>query len=321
MQSKHDIQKQSKSVELKQKKLTNIFFKKDSAPSTNSVDSKFLLGRRLALWLSCDLLPLSIVEKIGFRDFWKSFQPKEELPSRKTVSYEALEDVYICMKTQLIKTLKDVPKRGYITFDTWTDSYRKHSYCTYTYHYLQNWKMFNTVLKTARFDHPHTGGTLRDNFRLMIKEYNLEDKKIIPITDGGSNVKKCCELLNLQRFGCIAHSCNRLIQHDLLENKDPEIKPIKDVISKIRRTQRSLVYRFSEMKALHDKDKHDTLFLMLEEFNELETEWDCEEQFCDMLEETDRGNFDGLKSMSRIRWTCIEKTIKCHLTHQSKANY
>lgn len=260
-----------------------------------------------------------MVERIGFKDFGKSLHRYDELPSRKTVSFDALDDVYSCLKTQLTKILMAAPERGHITFDTWTDSFKKNSYCTFTYHYLKNWEMCSTVLKTACFNHPHTSKALKEFFESMIKEYGLANKKISISTDGAKNMIRCGTMLNLYRFGCIAHSLNRLIQHDLLDSKDPEIKPINYVISKIRKTQRSLIYRFNELKRLHDKDKNDLLLLMLDEFNDLERTWDCEMQFCDLLNETENENFDKLTSISRIRWTCLQKTMKCHLAHQRKA--
>lgn len=84
------------------------------------------------------------------------------------------------------------------------------------------------------------------------------------MTDGANTMQKLAKLLNLFRFGCIAHSCNRLIQFDLLGNKEMEIGKINDVISKIRRTQRALVFRYNELQQIHQKDKHEKITLMLE---------------------------------------------------------
>lgn len=138
------------------------------------------------------------------------------------------------------------------------------------------------------------------------------------MTDGANTMQKLAKLLNLFRFGCIAHSCNRLIQFDLLGNKEMEIGKINDVISKIRRTQRALVFRYNELQQIHQKDKHEKITLMLEEFNEINNIWECEEAFYDLLEEAVKENFAGLTSMSRVRWSCLRETIKCHLNHRSK---
>lgn len=305
---------------MKQKTLTDIFIKGNAGPvKSNTKDAKFLLARRMSLWFCRSLLPFSTGDCVGFKDFWKVFRPNDEIPSRKTISNEALDDLYICMKNQLIKVLESAPKRGFITFDAWTDSFKKSSYVTYTYHYMSyDWCMESTVLKTMYFDRPHTGQALSENFQKVLKEFKIENKCISVVTDGGSNVILCSNLLNLHRFGCIAHSCNRLIQHDLLESKDPDIKKINEVIAKLRKTQRALMYRHSELHKMHENDKHMKLYQMLEEFCETEGVWTSEEQFCQELQENNNDNFNGLTAISRVRWNCLLKTTRCHLNHQSE---
>lgn len=46
-------------------------------------------------------------------------------------------------------------------------------------------------------------------------------------------------------------------------------------------TQRTLVFRYNELQQLYLKDRHKKITLILEEFNEINNIWECEEEFHD----------------------------------------
>lgn len=64
-----------------------------------------MLARRLSLWYSRDLMPFSMVEYKGFTDFWKSLNIGIPLPSRQSISIGALDDMFVCMKKELISII------------------------------------------------------------------------------------------------------------------------------------------------------------------------------------------------------------------------
>lgn len=65
----------------------------------------------------------------------------QELPDRTTLSRSALDDVYRSMHGQVKKTVVQGPRFCAITYDLWTDSYRRRAYITFTCH-LVNRKFF-----------------------------------------------------------------------------------------------------------------------------------------------------------------------------------
>lgn len=109
----HGIQVNTEREEVKQRKLTDIFMSANGKKSTinqssgQKNDERFILGRRVTLWLCKDLLPFKSIENRGFRDLWKSLNLDIDLPSRQTVSVSALDDMYSCMKKELIALLKN----------------------------------------------------------------------------------------------------------------------------------------------------------------------------------------------------------------------
>lgn len=112
MSHTHRVNIVTEREELKQQKLTDIFISKSKVAlpeNSTQKDDRFILARRLSLWLSKDLLPFSLVENKGFTDFWTSLHLPESLPKRQTVSIGALDDMYSCIKTELIRILGKCP--------------------------------------------------------------------------------------------------------------------------------------------------------------------------------------------------------------------
>lgn len=338
MQHVHKIHKLSVSVDRKQRKLEEAFFYDNdrvnnaSKKIKRSDEETFIMNRRFCIWLCRDLLPMKLVENRGFKDFWSYTKDGSirKTPSRSTVSREALDDVFQCLKNRLIDCVSQSPKNGTIAFDGWMDRFHKHSYITYTYHYMDtnDWTMKNVVLKTTRFDHPHTGESLKQHYLEVAKEFGIDGKMLIAVTDGGSNVVKCLELLNVQRIGCVAHSCNRLIVHDLMQNS--LMSHLKPILSKLKSAQRKLSFKHQILKEKFDNDHQMKLLSMLDDLSIAYEATRCEVQYVDTenleqmelefakeLKNSD-GDFHGLYSSNPIRWNSMNYTIRCHLNHQSK---
>lgn len=102
----HRVNISSDREDLKQQKLTDVFISNPkSKMPVNSQDERFLLARRLSLWFAKDLMPFSMVEYKGFKDFYCALNVGIPLPSRHTISISALDDMYACMKKELISII------------------------------------------------------------------------------------------------------------------------------------------------------------------------------------------------------------------------
>lgn len=358
LQNKHNKVVQPNPVsETNQRKLTEIFFgtakKRKSNEDETRAHLQYIFNRQLTLWICRDLLPFNTVTKDGFIDFWNStnHRPNLPLPCRATISVSALNDLYECTKRKLVNILTTAPEHATITFDCWTDSAKHNAYVTYTYHYMHDWSIRTVVLKTAMLSKPHTGERLQENFEEMIREYDLSSKRITVVTDGGSNVVKACRLMNISRFGCIAHILHNVITRDLMKNTS--MHTIVDLMAHIRQVQRKLTYKHAELKAIYEAERQQELWSLLEEFEEngMITDIHCSysmfnichmcvknniysvtEQLFDATDRFELGisdtvdngdsidaflnqsnNFSGLISFNRIRWGCLLKTARSHL--------
>lgn len=109
----HGIEVKTERETIKQKKLTDIFItvntkKTPLSQSTSQIkDERFILGRRLTLWMCKDLLPFKMVDNKGFNDFWASLNNDLALPTRQTISVSGIDDMYSCMKKELIVRLEN----------------------------------------------------------------------------------------------------------------------------------------------------------------------------------------------------------------------
>ncbi|KAL1416321.1 hypothetical protein MTO96_028045 [Rhipicephalus appendiculatus] len=78
----------------------------------------------------------------------------QELPDRTTLSRSALEDVYQAMHGQVKKTVAQGPRFCAVTYDLWTDSYRRRAYITFTCHLVdENFELVSlTVHEHKAYD-------------------------------------------------------------------------------------------------------------------------------------------------------------------------
>jgi hypothetical protein len=60
-------------------------------------------------------------------------------------------------------------------------------------------------------------------------EFGLESKKIIFVTDNGSNIVKACRLAGVERMGCIAHGAHNLITVDGMSKSSSLTRIVNDV--------------------------------------------------------------------------------------------
>lgn len=120
---KHKIELLTTKIDKHQQTLTDVFCSVVKK-KVNPKDEQQILARRIVLWFCRDLLPYLAVAGLGFQDFWKSLNIKTKLPDESTLRRGALDDMYLCLKRQLIEKLKTIPKHGTIGIDSWTDKFK-----------------------------------------------------------------------------------------------------------------------------------------------------------------------------------------------------
>lgn len=213
---------------------------------------------------------------------------------------------------------------GAMTFDGWTDNIHRRSYNTYTFHYIDNeWNLKSTVLKTCLMESAHTAKNICDDFNRILREFQLENKKIVCVTDNAANMISACRMIGKHRLPCIAHRANLLIQRDMMQH--PSVKEIPALISKIRDGQKKLMYRFDDLRQIRDKDNQNQMALLLNEICELDEIVDAEEQYVSddadistLIRDQNQNEFSGMKSLNNIRWNCVQKVASSYKKNASE---
>lgn len=325
----------TKTADKNQRRLTESFFpdpkKRKSNDSKNDGELQYVFIRQLVVWICRDLLPYNTVCRPGFQEFWgQNSTGNMKLPSRTTISFKALDDVYTCVKNKLIERLEAAPDHGTMTTDMWTDKFKKTSYITYTYHYMSNsWQMQSVVLEVAKFEHPHTGKRIEQNFKNLLSEFHLTAKSITVVTDGESSIAKACRDLKLNRLHCIAHCIHLLLCKDLLKNAISDC--IVKLLDKLRKINTALIYRHEELKKYYDEQQQKQLFNAVTEFAEAEEILNQEQRFYDDINDSNVidlepenslfgavRSFSGLSKLILTRWNSIPKMARSHLKYSGE---
>lgn len=246
------------------------FFPPSKKPKSDAkkADSQFIFNRQLLLSICRDLAPFSLVEKEGFRQFWYTYNSTYKLPCRATLEIGCLDDLYKCCMDRMIDILKKTPEHATITFDCWSDNAKQRSFIGYTYHFInKNWEIKTAVLKVTALQRPHTGERIKDNFQDTLDEFGINNKNISVVTDGGSNVIKCAELLNVERAGCVSHAIHLLITKDLLKHASMGV--VRDLLLKLRAIHRKMVFKYDELKVLDSQQKNQNLIDAMQRFAQM----------------------------------------------------
>lgn len=216
-----------------------------------------------------------------------------------------------------------------MTFDSFCDKVHHRSYNTYTLHQIDDqWNLESRVFKTSLMELSHTSQNICNDFNGVVDEYKLNNKKIVCVTDSAINMVGACRLIGNYRVPCIAHKANTLIQKDMMQN--PSVKEIPKLLAKIRKGQKMLMYRFEELRQIRDEDIQNQFALLMNEISELDDAIDAENQYVsddlisddrisDAIHSLDHGQngFNGLKSLSNIRFGCLYKLSKSYKDNSS----
>ena len=199
----------------------------------------------LYMFLAKDCLPLQIVEKTGFSDFFIKHFPSTELPSRRTLSRTGTT---VCGQIEnIIHDVLDGSANlyGSATFHCWTDQYKRRSYIGMTYHYMESgFNLKHVFLACEMLPHPHTGEVIKTWVEKTLSQFNLQDKCKVFVTDNATNNIKFAELSGRIRVGCDAHGIHNMICRDGFMCTEQA----KNLLLKCKRIVRLLVYRTKDLE-------------------------------------------------------------------------
>ncbi len=159
----------------------------------------------ITIHLAKDMVPLSIVEKDGFKEMIKTLDPRYVLPSRNYFSRTAIPNLYQKHRAKLEADLATV-RHFSATTDLWS-SRSMEPYLSLTVHFISDdWVLRSHCLQTSYFPEDHTVELLAAGLQEALDSWGFSEHRLVAITtDSGTNIIKAVELNNWTRLQCFGH--------------------------------------------------------------------------------------------------------------------
>lgn len=108
------------------------------------------------------------------------------MPDPTTIS-RCLDFVYENCKKEVIKAIAtNCPDDVSMTFDQWTDRFRRLPYNTSTLHYWDDsFNAINLTLKTSLFAKKHSGENILAELEKTMEEFGIQNKNFHMVSDAG----------------------------------------------------------------------------------------------------------------------------------------
>jgi hypothetical protein len=200
------------------------------------------------IFVACDIRPYNIVTGKGFVKFaqklinigaeFRKVDATAAVPHATTVARNA-EDKAEKLRVSVAKKVRNAVSvvGGSVTFDLWTDDYKKISYLGMTLHYTDdNFRLYERILCVAEFDGElkKTGDNIRKLVLDCLKRFQIHDciDKLVFVTDRGSNV--LAALRNTNHLFCSAHILNNVLEHSTKPKNQGEDDTVTSLIDACR---------------------------------------------------------------------------------------
>ncbi|XP_022165454.1 zinc finger BED domain-containing protein 1-like [Myzus persicae] len=198
----------------------SFFSLRFGTPSENQVRA---FHEAIVKMIAEDLQPLSIVENSGFRSMIQLLDSRYEIPSRRSLGRTIIPRIFSTVQSK-VEALLNEARHVAITTDIWT-SMNTDSYLTMTVHFLSQTQLKTLVLCTKKLDCNHTGANICEIMREELNKWNIFEKVVAVVTDGGANIKSAVRHMGLSHLPCTAHKLNLIVQKALELSDNEEIGP------------------------------------------------------------------------------------------------
>lgn len=267
---------------------TRVISRHARRPTATQAQFNYLL----TLLIICCHLSIELVDHPIFRELLALIAPQYSVPSRQTLTSTHLTDVWSYNYLQISELIAKTPFNTlFVCVDIWLCKPKSVSFICFNGHFFS--EHHNRVIKvTLRFQElqmPHNQKHILELINNLIKEFNLNTKRLVFNTDEGSNIVGATS--NFERLSCVGHILHNFVADWV--KLDPNFRRVlrvsKDIIHFFRfhmekaRDFYSGIDRLAEFQRLDDEVSS---MLNEEEFEDEYSNFDLEEQQTD--QQTDR---------------------------------
>lgn len=204
-----EVETSSKQATLSETILRSAKYLPDSAQAKE-------LNCAVTYYIAKDSVPISTMEKPGFKHMVSKLNPHYQLPSRRHFSDFEIPRLYSHVKDNIIaSSLKDA------TFFAATTDFLTsgtcHPYLTVTVHFIDlEWDLKSFSLDTSALCEDHTGENVACAITDVLDNWNLSFKNLIATTtDNGLNIVAAFQMLDSLRISCFGHDLDLAIKKGL----------------------------------------------------------------------------------------------------------
>lgn len=110
----------------------------------------------------------------------------DQLPNRTSIS-RAITSIYNDCRAWLIQYIaRECPNTIAVTFDGWSDKFRRRNYITLTLHFInKDFELISLTLATNHFPDRHKGINILPHVETIMDCYGLTEKITYMVTDAG----------------------------------------------------------------------------------------------------------------------------------------
>lgn len=221
-----------------------------------------------------DYQPCRIVEDLGFRSFVKSLNSSYVLPSKQQI-LKTLTLAYGKCLSDMKEHAQSI-KECCLTTESWTSEFSD-SFLSVTVHFIdEEFTMKSILLECIQIC---ASTDVTKELQRITEEWDITQKILLVVSDNDTNVQNAALELQLNHFGCFAHTINFVVQ-DALSSIDFLLEKVKSVViyfkmnseanSKLLICQANIEDRVGLKKLIQDDGRWISELRMLERFLELE---------------------------------------------------
>ncbi len=190
------------------------------------------LGASLLKMISTDMLPISVVEGEGFKQFVHELEPKFSIPRRWTVRRKIVSKV----DDEILPEIRNMASKLshgdiHTTSDLW-DTRMRDSLLGLRIHFIDElWRLNNHTIGLEKFSGRHTGVNIMATFEKVLQDVALYPHMLgYNMTDSAANMIKAFKVLNeSQQIPQV--DCEDSVESMLSEIADMENLSMEDILA------------------------------------------------------------------------------------------
>lgn len=175
-----------------------------------------LIGEMIVL----DLQPFSIVEDTGFRGLLNYAFPHYQIPSRKYIKENIVQDMYESARNKIQEEI-DTAKHLSFTSDGWTATTSNTSFLSLTANWVtDNYELKSAILRVTPFDVSHTANNISDCLKDTMQQYNIPNNKIhVIVRDNAANMAAGVAMAEYESLPCFLHTLQLVLNDAIFEQR------------------------------------------------------------------------------------------------------